>query len=262
MKLPALHFYVGDWRKSLDVQSLYHDRGVWLEMLCFMFDSEQRGKLIRKGKAIPDDDIFRLLGLDNQIGATTLTALLESGVASRDPDTGAIMSRRMVRDESLRKVRSEVGKLGGNPDLLKQKPTKGVIQIHEDEIEYEGAIGSSGKGDRGKPDVATLARVALHFLNEKTGRTFRETESNLSPIIARLEGVSLDIEGVKMMLIRQIELWKGDPEMDEHLCPATLFRKSKFDKYYDNRFLPVPALKRAGQPEANQLQEKIDVKLL
>lgn len=33
------------------------------------------------------------------------------------------MSRRMVRDESLRKVRQEVGKLGGNPNLVKQNPT-------------------------------------------------------------------------------------------------------------------------------------------
>src|SRR5260364_313822 len=39
-------------------------------------------------------------------------------------ETGCIYSRRMVNDERIRTVRAESGKLGGNPDLLKQKPGK------------------------------------------------------------------------------------------------------------------------------------------
>lgn len=127
MKLPALQFYVGDWRKDLGVQSLtFKDRGIWFEMLCLMHESEDRGKLVLKGKAITDDHIARILGLDNQIFKDTLTSLLESGVAVRDPDSGAIMSKRMVKDENIRKVRKECGKQGGNPNLVNQKPTTKV----------------------------------------------------------------------------------------------------------------------------------------
>jgi hypothetical protein len=130
MKLPAFQFYPGDWRKDPGLQSLsYHDRGVWMEILCIMFESEQRGKLMLNGKAMPQEALARLLGLDNQILTTTLTTLLTYGVASVDEETGAITCRRMIRDENIRKVRTEAGKKGGNPNLLNQNPTTGVNQI-------------------------------------------------------------------------------------------------------------------------------------
>jgi len=128
-KLPAIQFYVGDWRKDPGVQALnYHDRGVWFEMICLMHESEQRGKLLLNGAAMPEDALARILGLDNQILTTTLTTLLTYGVATRCDDSGAIMSRRMIRDENLRKVRAECGKQGGNPNLVNQKPTTKVNQ--------------------------------------------------------------------------------------------------------------------------------------
>lgn len=126
-KLPAFQFYPADWRKDPGVQSLsFHDRGVWFEILCLMHESEQRGKLLLNGKPMPNGALARLLGLDDQTLAETLTALLDYGVASRD-DQGALTNRRMIRDDRLRKKRSDCGKLGGNPNLLnqtpKQKPT-------------------------------------------------------------------------------------------------------------------------------------------
>ncbi len=129
-KLPAFQFYPGDWRKDVGVQSLsFHDRGVWWEMLCLMHESERRGVLVLNGHPISDDCLGRLLGLDKQILNTTLTTLLTSGVASRDEETGAIYSRRMVRDENLRKVRTMAGSKGGNPVLLNQNSTTKDKQI-------------------------------------------------------------------------------------------------------------------------------------
>jgi hypothetical protein len=113
----------------MGVQSLsYHDRGVWWEILCLMHESERRGILILNGQAMSEDALARLLGLDKQNLTTTLTSLLTSGVASREQETGAIFSRRMVRDEKLRNIRSEAGKQGGNPILVKQNPTTPVKQ--------------------------------------------------------------------------------------------------------------------------------------
>ncbi len=127
-KLPAIQFYPGDWRKDVGVQSLtFHDRGVWFELLMLMHESERRGVLVLNGRAIPESALARLLGLDNQILTTTLTTLLDVGVVSVEEATGALMSRRMVRDEHLRTVRAECGKLGGNPalkpSLVKQRST-------------------------------------------------------------------------------------------------------------------------------------------
>ena len=144
MKLPAFQFYPGDWRKDPGVQSLdYHDRGVWFEILCLMHESEDRGKLLLNGKPMPEDALARLLGLDKQILTTTLTTILTYGIASRCEDTGAIICRRMVRDENIRQIRTEAGKKGGNPVLLKQKPTTGVKQKPTPSSSSSSSVSSS-----------------------------------------------------------------------------------------------------------------------
>ena len=123
-KLPAIQFYPGDWRKDPGVQALsFHDRGVWFEIILLMHESDERGKLLLNGKPMPESALARLLGLDNQNLTTTLTTLLEFGVASRCEESGAIICRRMIRDENLRNIRKEAGKKGGNPLLVKQKTT-------------------------------------------------------------------------------------------------------------------------------------------
>ena len=128
-KLPAIQFYPGDWRKDPGVQALsFHDRGVWFEIILLMHESDERGKLLLNGKPMPEQALARLLGLDNQNLTNTLTTLLDFGVASRCEETGAIMCRRMLRDENLRNIRKEAGSKGGNPVLLKQKATTVVKQ--------------------------------------------------------------------------------------------------------------------------------------
>jgi len=123
-KLPAIQFYPGDWLRDTGVQSLsFHDRGVWFHMILMMHGSERRGVLVLNGRAMTTEMIARLVGLDTQTFTETLTNLLEAGVASVEAETEAIMNRRMVRDENLRKVRTRAGLMGGNPALVKQNRT-------------------------------------------------------------------------------------------------------------------------------------------
>jgi hypothetical protein len=158
MKLPALQFYPADWRKDPGVQSLnYFDRGVWFEILCLMHESSERGKLLLNGKAMPDDALARVLGLDNQTLSSTLTTLLTYGVASRDDETGALINRRMVNDDRLRKIRAEAGKKGGNPALLKHTPTNGDKQNPTTRLKQiptpssSSSVSSSDVEERGYP---------------------------------------------------------------------------------------------------------------
>jgi hypothetical protein len=128
-KLPALQWYAGDWRKDVGVQTLsFHDRGVWFEMLMLMHESEQRGALVLNGHAMTSEMIARAIGLDNQTFNQTLSTLLTLGVAGLDEETGAIVNRRMIRDEKVRKIHQEAGKLGGNPVLLNQNGNQTVNQ--------------------------------------------------------------------------------------------------------------------------------------
>lgn len=98
--------------------------------------------------------------------------------------------------------------------------------------------GTEGKEQNGK-EYHPHSRIALHWLNEKSGRHYRETDGNLGVISARLKEDGVDIEGVKSMVDRQCALWKPDPKMAEFLRPETLFGKSKFDAYYAARLVEV-----------------------
>ncbi|MDE1169865.1 MAG: hypothetical protein PW734_01440 [Verrucomicrobium sp.] len=134
MKMPAFQFYPADWRKDPGVQSMsFHQRGIWFEILCLMHESPVRGVLLLpNGKAMSEESLAHILGLKKQNLTETLSCIMERGVADRDLESGALVNRRMVRDEKLRKMRTEFGKLGGNPILVngggKQAPT---IQVNQ-----------------------------------------------------------------------------------------------------------------------------------
>jgi hypothetical protein len=135
--LPAMPFYVGDWLKCPEVRSLSPDyRGLWFDLLCYMWESTERGVMIKSnGKIYNDTEITRMVGMDNQNSGTWLTILLENGVCQRRED-GAIYSRRMVRDEEIRQTRITSGSKGGNPALLDKGKVKKVInQLSENENE-------------------------------------------------------------------------------------------------------------------------------
>lgn len=158
--LPAMPFYVGDWFKCTEVRALPPDyRGLWFDMICFMWESTERGVLVNpKGKPYSDEDIIRMVGLDNQNSGNWLRRLLDDGVCARRED-GAIYSKRMVKDEKIRQLRKEVGLKGGNPKLLLNQKVKQNTE-NENEIEDESKDVKKGivKGKRFVPP-ATLEQV-------------------------------------------------------------------------------------------------------
>jgi uncharacterized phage protein (TIGR02220 family) len=99
--------------------------------------------------------------------------------------------------------------------------------------------GREWKGKEGEeptpPPFYSEARIILHWLNEKSGSHFREVDTNLSAIAARLKSTDGDVEGVKLMVERQCRIWKGDPKTEEWLRPSTLFGPDKFETYYGKR---------------------------
>ena len=103
------------------------------------------------------------------------------------------------------------------------------------------------------------SRAILHYLNEKTGRAFRETADHLSAIDARLNEHGVTVEGVRQMIDRQCALWKGS-EMEEYLRPQTLFGKEKFDGYYAARLVPIPTAKPRSEPDRGEIKEGIKIR--
>ena len=111
-KLPAIQFYPGDWKKSPDVQACsLAARGLWIEMLFIMHESTPRGFLELNGQPMTDAQLARLVSASVDEIALPLKELESAGVFSKD-DRGVIFCRRFSREEQIRKIRSEAGKLG------------------------------------------------------------------------------------------------------------------------------------------------------
>lgn len=80
-------------------------------------------------------------------------------------------------------------------------------------------------------------RDVLRMFNRICHRQCRETELNMTTISERLREDGVTVEGVEKMLHRQVAVWGRDLKMAKYLQIETLFRKSKFGKYYDSREL-------------------------
>lgn len=121
MKRPAFQFYPADWRKDSALQSCsLAARGLWMELLCIAHDCTPYGVLEINGHPMTVAQIARLVGESASRIKGLLEELEQCGVFART-QSGSIYSRRMVRDEHIRDARAQAGRLGGNPNLLKQK---------------------------------------------------------------------------------------------------------------------------------------------
>lgn len=120
-KLPWGKFYWNDWRGDPRLKACgYAARGLWIEMLCIMAESDPTGYLTVGGTSLEITTLARLTGGTESEVNYLLNELERNGVFSRDRH-GRIYSRRMTDDSKKSKVSRKNGKIGGNPTLSKQK---------------------------------------------------------------------------------------------------------------------------------------------
>lgn len=85
-----------------------------------------------------------------------------------------------------------------------------------------------------KPDDLTIkAKLVLDALNQKTGKAFKYTDSNLRLIEARLKDYTVE-DCLKVIGIKCSQ-WKNDPQMNKYLRPETLFNATKFGGYLNEQ---------------------------
>ena len=91
-------------------------------MMCLMHQSEKYGYLLINGSNPPLKVLLKLLRFapdkPQKQFQKWLQELVTWGVL-QITDDGVYFCQRMVKDEALRQVRRESGKLGGNPNLVK-----------------------------------------------------------------------------------------------------------------------------------------------
>lgn len=144
-KRPSWQFYPGDWMKDPGLRSVSSGaRGIWIDMLCLMFECDRKGFLLVNGKPASLEMIARMTGNSTDDASRYLTELETSGVFSRtshgiDGD-GCIFSRRMVRDEANKKAWANNGKNGGNPNLKKRGDLVGNLDNPDPNQNGQGGV--------------------------------------------------------------------------------------------------------------------------
>lgn len=191
MKRPAFQFYPADWRKDSALQACsVAARGLWIELMCIMHECEPYGTLSINGKALDSQGIARLVG-ESPVAVKRLLGELEgAGVFSRT-ESGAIYSRRMVKDERVRNARADGGKdgakhgakggefggLGGRPKGGKKTPLVTPLDGHKKPPPSSSSSSSRGldMGERtpsspaGSGTSATLSLVPPDFRPNDAG---------------------------------------------------------------------------------------------
>lgn len=159
MKRPAFQFYPADWRKDAALQSCsMAAQGLWVNLMCVMHECEPYGHLSVNARPMKTEQIARLVGLSPKECAALLTELADAGVSG--VADGLLMSRRMVRDERLRNVRADAGRLGGNPALLGGKVNQPDNQTSKQSPTPSSSSSSSPSGVRDKQPTVAPARPA------------------------------------------------------------------------------------------------------
>ena len=113
-KRPASQYYWGDWWKDKALHSCSQPaRGLWHEMNCLMHEGEPYGHLTLNGKPMAPAQLANLCRITTGKCKSMLDELENAGVFSR-AESGAIFSRRMVRDEASRELRAQIGRENGH----------------------------------------------------------------------------------------------------------------------------------------------------
>ena len=97
-------------------------------MICYMHEGNPYGHLKVGDKVILPSNLARMVGETLEVVEGWLEELRHAGVYDI-ADDGSIYSRRMIRDENLRQIRANGGKLGGNPNLK----SKGKVNLEDNQ---------------------------------------------------------------------------------------------------------------------------------
>ena len=154
-KLPAFQFYPGDWLKDPNLRRCsVGARGVYMDVLCVMFEHEPRGILARFATQPPfielqfmldscnslngedsgklqgiidiwtQSDLARTVtGVDTRTASKYIGELIKNNVIKQLND-GTMYSKRLVSDEIYRMKKAEAGKSGGQKSSSKQQANR------------------------------------------------------------------------------------------------------------------------------------------
>lgn len=106
--------------------------------------------------------------------------------------------------------------------------SKEILLGGSKEILPNNIINNNKNYNKEKENIKEKCIEVLDYLNQKAKTYFRQVESNLKFISARLNDYSVD--DLKKVIDKKVKEWKGT-EMQKYLRPETLFSSVKFENY-------------------------------
>ncbi|UQS85817.1 conserved phage C-terminal domain-containing protein (plasmid) [Apilactobacillus apisilvae] len=130
-----------------------------------------------------------------------------------------------------------------NQRLVQNDPTSGsncTNGLGQDEptntIDYTETTSETNKNHKSSSKTEhdhSAAKEVIAYLNERTGKHYRNTSSNYRMIEPRLKDYSVD--DLKHVVDVKCSQWINDSKMNKFLRPATLFQASKIDGYLNEQ---------------------------
>ena len=188
-------------------------------------DGEYHGHKVGKGEVVFGRKKFaKDLGLSEQQVRTAIKHLHESGEISTTKTTNRFTIIK-VEKWALYQGNDEASNQQTNQQATNKQPTTNHIQEGKKERRKEKNI-YLGVSDETKAD----AEAVLSYLNEKSGKHFKDGKGNMENILARLkEGYK--VSDLKRVIDLKVNEWKDDQKMNEWINPVTLFRPKNFERY-------------------------------
>ena len=141
-KAPAFQFYAMDWLTDPSLRLCSPEtRGVWIDLLCWMFLSNEPGFLIINGQPLDANSLKQFVNCDQKSFEKIWSELTKFGIIKLD-DRGVYYSKRMVEDERIRQIRRDCGSLGGNPKLQPKREPK-VKNLDKQDLNQNSTPSSS-----------------------------------------------------------------------------------------------------------------------
>jgi hypothetical protein len=259
MKRPAFMFYPADWRKDSALQSCsIASRGLWIDLLCIMHECSPYGSLSINGKPMQLPQIARLVGETQETVQALLDELEGAGVFSCDAD-GTIFSRRLRKDEYIRNIRAEAGKLGGNPSLLvKQKVNLPSKQTGKQSLTPSITYSVTSSKKEITSEILRLSdSLAQGILsNNPKNRSlnngkYKETVERWTADIDKLHR----LDGQSIEDIQKVITWcQADPFWKKNILSGATLRK-----HWDRLYLAISETREIHRdiPEADNVLKKI-----
>ncbi|GFF01086.1 hypothetical protein DmLsi_28890 [Lactiplantibacillus plantarum] len=180
----------------------------------------------QKGYCWASDSYFAdLYGVAKSTIQTWLKALEINGHISRD-----VIYKEGTREIEHRYIRISVG------GIPKNQSTPTPKNQRDNNTSINTTVNNTSNKKHSTADAEQFEwKTVIDYLNQKADKHFKHTDANKRLIIARYKDGGFTVDEMKKVIDNQCAKWLNNPEMNQYLRPATLFRASKFEGYLNDQ---------------------------